>query len=315
MRSALAAAACFILLVIIGCQPSTDTGLRVGMLVPGTIGDQSWGNEGYEALMHLQTNMDAEVFYKEGMTEKADVKTALQEFEHAGVELVFAHGQEYSALLREMYSQFPSIHFVIFNGLSNANNSTNIQFQSHAMGFFAGMTAAGVSESKKVGVIAAFEWQPEINGFFEGANFSDNAVEVFVRYTNHWDDSAQALNILDRMIAEDVDVVYPAGDAFSVPIIQAMKEKNLYAIGYVSDQSDLGERTVLTSTIQDIEHVYEMAVQLYTEDKLISGTIGVDFQEGAIRLGSFSPVVPGRLQEEVNDAVERYKETGLMPNQ
>ncbi|TDQ42117.1 BMP family ABC transporter substrate-binding protein [Aureibacillus halotolerans] len=313
MRFALAIVAACLIIILTGCQTSMQSSLKIGLLVPGTITDQTWGNQGYQALMHLHADENAEVFYKEGMSEKEDVLKALKEFKQEGVSLVFAHGSEYHSLLQDTYQTFPSMHFVTFNGFSDAENVTNIQFNSHAMGFFAGMVAAGTSETNKIGVIAAYDWQPEVNGFYEGAILQNEMANVLVRFTYDWDDTTKALTILDRMIDEGVDVVYPAGDSFSVPVIDQVKEQNRYAIGYISDQSDLGERTVLTSTEQNLKNVYTMTVHMYKEETLEAGTISVGFGEGAIEMGPFSPEVPDSLKEKVQAAIVKYKDTGVLP--
>ncbi len=56
--------------------------------------------------------------------------------------------------------------------------------------------------------------------FFEGALHENENANVDVEYVQHWDDVDTAIAIAERMIAEGVDVIYPAGDKFSVPVIE-----------------------------------------------------------------------------------------------
>ncbi len=117
------------------------------------------------------------------------------------------------------------------------------------------------------------------------------------------------------MISNGVDVVYPAGDGFNVPVIERLKEKGLYAIGYVSDQSDLGEATVLTSTVQHVDVLYEVVAREFNEGKLESGNLYFDFDDQVISIGKYSPEVSTELQEEIDGAVKAYIKTGNLPNQ
>lgn len=307
-----------LIFILSSCAPvhmSSGKLQKVGMLVSDTINDQVWGTKGYKGLLRVQAKFGVEVFYREGVDSKAAAQKAVEDFKRKGVNLIFGHGQEYGAYFDELAEQYPDIHFVFFNGEAKKKNVTSLNFEGHAMGFFGGMVAGHMTKTNKVGVIVAFEWQPEVDGFFEGASYEKKDVHVDVEYVQSWDDIDAALAILDRMIHDGVDVVYAAGDTFNVPVIEKVKEHGLYAIGYVTDQSDLGERTVLTSTVQHVDELYELAVEKFIKGELASGTTYVDFQDGVIEMGTFSPVVDEPFQQKIKKAVERYKQTGKLPNE
>lgn len=288
---------------------------KVGLLVPETVNDQVWGTKGYKGMLRVQSVFDVDVFYKEGMDNEHVVFDAIQEYSNKGVNLIFGHGSEYAPWFNKLAARFPDIHFVCFNGDVRGENVTSLNFNADAMGFFGGMIAGEMTKTNKVGVLAAFEWQPEINGFFEGALFENPEVDVEISYTEHWDDVDIALNKLEDMINNGVDVVYPAGDGFNVPIIERLKEEGLYAIGYISDQSDLGEATVLTSTVQHVDMLYEVVAKEFNEGKLASGNLYFDFDDQVITLGKYSPEVSTKLQEKIDKAVQVYIKTGNLPNQ
>lgn len=296
-------------------QPATKlTTTKVGLLLPETINEPVWGSKGYNGLLKIQSDLHADVFYKEGMKTISDVKKALDEFEEQGVNLVFGHGSEYGPFFEELHKDYPEMDFVYFNGNFTADNVTSIQFESHAMGFFGGMVAAKMSKTKHIGVIAAFDWQPEIEGFIKGAEYEDPAVDVSVSYTKSWSSKEKALSAYNEMARKGVDVFYPAGDSFNLPVIEKIKEDGHYAIGYVSDQLDVGESTVLTSTVQNVEKLYELVATEYIAGKFKHGIKSYDFQDGVISLGTFSSEVPNDVKNEVAKAVEVYKLTGELPN-
>ncbi len=303
------------ILLLTGCQSSEGQLKNVGLLVPDTINDQVWGSKGYKGLLKIQSTFDTEVYYKEKMNSQEAVSKAVQEFSNQGVNLIFGHGSEYAYYFEQIHQDHPNIRFVVFNGDVNGDNLTSVNFSGHAMGFFGGMIAGGMTESNKIGVIAAHEWQPEVDGFFEGALYENSEANVSIRFTQSWDDKDIAVKMVDEMIDNGVDVVYPAGDAFNVPVIERLKEEGLYAIGYVSDQADLGKNTVLTSTVQNVVEIYESVASDYNDGNLKSGNLYYDFQEEAIEMGRYSPIVPDNLKRKVETAVSEYKETGLLPNQ
>jgi transcriptional activator of comK gene len=305
----------FFLLTGCGQAPSRGNLEKVGLLVPETINDQVWGTMGYKGLLKIQSKMNVDVFYKEGMDTEFEVKQAVEEFHKKGVNLIFGHGNEYQAFFRELKDQYPDIHFVFFNGDAKGPNVTSLNFNSHAMGFFAGMVASHMSKTNKVGIIAAFEWQPEVEGFYQGATYEKEDVHVEIRYIFSWYNVDRALKELDDLIHQNVDVVYPAGDVYNVPVIEHLKDRGLYAIGYISDQADLGEQTVLTSTVQHVDKLYLLVAERFNSGKLEGGNLFFDFQDGVISMGKYSPLVDQPFQEKIHNFIERYRETGKLPNE
>ncbi|WP_077617291.1 BMP family ABC transporter substrate-binding protein [Bacillus sinesaloumensis] len=306
----------FLFTILVSCgQSDSTTGVKkVGLLVPDTINDQVWGTKGYKGLLQIKSQFQVDVYYKEAITTEVATRTAVDEFVNKGVNLIFGHGNEYVSIFNEIADEYPDVHFVFFNGNTRKENVTSLNFDGHAMGFFGGMVAGKMTEANKVGVIAAFEWQPEINGFYEGVLFQNDDVDVDIGYVQNWDDDEKALRIAEEMISDGVDIIYPAGDGYNVSVIERLKEDGLYAIGYVSDQSDLGKETVYTSTVQHVDQLYVLVANKFNEGELKSGNLYFDFQDEVISLGTFSPKIDDSFIEELNQYIQEYKETGNLPS-
>jgi transcriptional activator of comK gene len=306
-----------VLLVFTGCgQPFPDGKLKkAGLLVPDTVSDQVWGTKGYKGLLSIQSEYKVDVFYKEGMNSEQKVKRAVDNFVKKGVNLIFGHGDIYGPFFNELSKSYPDVQFVFFNGDSDKKNVTSIKFKGEAMGFFGGMTASRMSKTKKIGVLASYKWQPEVKGFINGSRFQDENVEVEVEYVGSWDDKEKALELNEKLIKDGADVVYPAGDGYNIPVIQQIKTNGLYAIGYINDQIDLGDNVVLTSTVQNVDRVYETVAREFNEGKLKSGTCYADFQDDLVSLGEFSPLIPEDFEKKMNQLIKKYKQTGELPNE
>ncbi len=306
----------FLLSFLVSCgQTDADTGVKkVGLLVPDTIDDQVWGTKGYKGLLQIKSQFEVDVFYKEGITTEAATRSAVDEYVDKGVNLIFGHGSEYATIFNDIADEYPDVHFVFFNGNTRKENVTSLNFEGHAMGFFGGMVAGEMTETNKVGIVAAFEWQPEINGFYEGVLFQNDEVDVDIGYVQNWDDDEKAISIAEKMISDGVDIIYPAGDGYNVPVIEKLKEEGLYAIGYVSDQSDLGKETVYTSTVQHVDQLYLLVAEKFNKGELASGNLSFDFHDEVISMGIFSPKVDENFIAELNDYIKQYKETGDLPS-
>lgn len=294
---------------------SPDGLQNVGLLVPESINDQVWGTKGYEGLLRIQSQFGVDVYYKEGINSLPLAQKAVEEFQKKGVNLIFGHGNEYAEYFNQISRNYPNIHFVSFNGDAKTSNSSSLNFDAYAMGFFGGMVAGHMTKTNKLGIIAAYEWQPEVEGFYEGALYENKDVDVDIQYVWKWNDKQKALQILNSMLEQKIDIVYPAGDGYNIPVIEKIKEKGLYAIGFVSDQSDMGEATVLTSTVQHVDTLYELVAEQFDKGELKSGNLSYDFQDGVISLGEFSPLVDKSFVENIQAHIETYKLTGKLPDE
>lgn len=294
------------------CQMPTANGelSNVGMLIPDTINDEVWNTKGYKGLLKIRSHYKVDVYYKEGITTEQQVEQALDEFLDSDVNLIFGHGNIYAPLFAKLSQEYPSINFVTFNADAEGENITSLHFDGEAMGFFGGLVAAEMSENQHVAVIAAYPWQPEVKGFEDGAKAKDSDVIVQVGYVHSWSDSETAEEIFRDFSEQGADVFYPAGDGFNLPLIELIKRRGLYAIGYVSDQLNLGKETILTSTVQEVEKLYMDIAEQQNSGTLQTGNLYFDFDSGAIRMGEFSHIVADPIIQEVDQAIEQYIDTG-----
>ncbi|WP_163972172.1 BMP family ABC transporter substrate-binding protein [Oceanobacillus halotolerans] len=304
------------IVLLAGCNYfETGNVQNVGMLVENTIEGHPWEEKGHRGLMSIADEYEIDVYVKENVQTAEEIDEAIGDMVHDGVNLIFGHSSNYGQPFVEIAESYPDVHFVYFNGGYTAENVTSLNFNSHAMGFFAGMIAGEMTNTNEVGIIGAYEWQPEVEGFYEGVKYQNPMANVHMRFVNDWRDTHTALDVYDVMKNDNVDVFYPTGDAFSATVINHVKDDGLYAIGYVTDQSTIDDETVLTSTIQHVDHLYEIAAEKFN-DGTIKGTVETfDFQDDVITLGEFSDEVPESFQEDVKEYVEQYKETSLLPNE
>lgn len=305
-----------LILLLAGCSHFEYGQIQnVGLLLEGSIEENAWNEQGYAGLEKIGEKYDVQVFYEENVVTEQDVKDAVDAFVKDGINLIYGHGSIFGSLFQEIEDIYPDVHFVYFNGGYYSDHVTSINFNAHAMGYFSGMIAAEMSVTDKVGIITSFESQPEIEGFYEGASFLNPNVEVHVNYINNWKDTEEALEIYEEMRDNGVDVFYPAGTYFSEAIIKKSEEDGVHAIGYIANQADIAPDTVLTSTVQHVEELYLETAEQFHKGILEGSVLTYDFTDGFISLHEFSDEVPEGFQKYMNQMVDNYKETGLLPSQ
>lgn len=133
-------------------------------------------------------------------------------------------------------------------------------------------------------------------------------MQVLAEFVENWDDADKAVNLYQKLKKQGVDVVYPAGDGYNIPVIEQIKTDNLSAIGYVTDQSNLGSHTVLTSTVQHVDKAYSIIAKKFNEGKLNEqGEYSFDFKEGVIEMGKFSSTIDRAFVKDIEKDIANYK--------
>lgn len=288
---------------------------KIGMLIESSIHDQTWGSQGYQGLMKIKEEINADVYYREEVRTEQQINQVVAEFDSKGITLIIGHSNNYGKYFDKLKDQYPHIHFLYVNGGYTGENLTSLHFNSLSMGFFAGMVAGKMTNSGNVGVIAAYDWQPEIEGFYEGVYFQNEQANVTIHYVHAWDKTDMALQYYEEMKNSNIDVIYPAGDSYSIPIIELAQMDRIQSIGYVNDQHAIGGNTVLTSTVQHIDKLYTHAITQLIKGEISGGVYTFGFEEDVITMGEFSNNVPNWFINKINKYIDIYEEEGLLPHQ
>src|SRR4029079_19374645 len=106
--------------------------------------------------------------------------------------------------------------------------------------YLAGMLAASVTKSNKLGVIGGTELPPVVESFkaFEqGAHAVNPAIKVVTSYIGNWDDVGAGKEQALAQLSQGVDVIFQNADAAGLGVFQAAREKkNVFIIGSNSNQ-------------------------------------------------------------------------------
>jgi transcriptional activator of comK gene len=302
--------------ILPGCSYFEGNNLQnVGMLFESEIENNAWNEKGYEGLMSVGQEFQTDVFYKENIRAEHEVLEAVDEFVREGVNFVIGHGNSYGHYFVELTKSFPDVHFIYMNGDLYNPNVTSLNFDSHAMGFFAGMAAGEMTETNQIGVLAVFSWQPELEGFYEGVKYRNPAADIHIDFVNDWDDEEQALLLYEEFLEEEMDVVLPIGNAYNKAVIERAAQDNVYSIGYVADQHELAPDHVLMSMVQHVDEVLLRAARDFNEGGIDGGIRSYDFHEDFIELGTFHEDIPDDVETDIRNGIEAYQETNLLPNE
>ncbi|GAB4479815.1 MAG: BMP family protein [Anaerolineales bacterium] len=275
---------------------------RVAMVFPGAVNDKSWNQAGFTGLERIKNELGVETAYLEQVP-STDWEESLRTFASQGFSLVMGHGDQFSEPSKKVAAEFPATNFIVVNGAYTAPNLASIALFDEQVSFLAGVVAAKMSQSGKVGYIGGLEIPPVIRngkGFEQGAKYVNADIEVSLTYLGDFNDAAKGKEATLAMAENGVDVIFYYVDNAMLGIQEAAKGANVKLIGCIFDQYEMAPDLILTSAIQDISTAIFEAAKTAKEGNFEGKAYLFGLDSGAIALAPFLDNVPADVVEFVN---------------
>lgn len=277
--------------------------LKVAIVLPGIITDKAWNQAGYSGLDEIKSRLGAETAYVEKVGQ-ADQVEALSDFARRGFNLVYAHGGQFDASIKQVAPQFPNTFFVGVNGAATGTNHASLLIDNLQASYLCGIIGAAMSKSDRMAYIAGQEFQAtqeELRGFILGARSVKPAIQVSSTFTGDWNDAARAKEAAEALISTGSDVIYQWLDNASPTVLQSCADKGIYAFGNTADQLEVAPKAVLTSAVKRIDLAIAKLAEFASKGELKGQVYALGLEESDILyLGKFNDVVPRDVRERVN---------------
>ena len=268
-----------------GSKMGTSSGLKVALLTPGPISDQSWNGGAYEGLMRIKDSLGAQVSHIQTKT-PAEFEENFRQYGAQGYSLVFGHGFEFQDAATRVAPDFPKTVFVTTSGTTAGPNLAGMVFGFADASYLAGILAASVTKTNRLGVVGGTELPPVVESFRafqKGAREVNPSIEIVTSYVGNWDDVSAGKEQALAQISHGVDVIFQNADAAGLGVFQAAREKkNTLVIGSNSNQNRVAPDVTLGSVVIDLPLAF-----LTIAKQLKAGT----FKPGVIQLGESAHVV------------------------
>jgi len=258
---------------------------KILFVTDGLFSDAGWGAFGYNAARSLEGKYGYHIDFKENV-DIPDISSTLTQYAKDGYELIIAHGFEWGKPAVTVSKNYPNTKFLIFTGLVNATNVASIFPLQNEGTYLLGALAAMMSKTGVIGFIGGEKYPNLINiveGYKQGARDINPQTKVLSTYLDEWDSPDKGKEAALSQINSGVDIVLQVADTSGSGVIEAAKEKKIYAFGSVSDQNKLAPNTVLTSFVLDEDKAFDIALKM-TQNSNFTGQIfkpGLELYKGA----------------------------------
>ena len=308
-----------IALAVTGCGGSNKKAgksgakkLKIGLVTDiGQLNDRGFNHLAFLGLKRAEHQFGAQgrVFQSNSA---AEYIPNLSRFAQLGYDLVIGVGFTEQPAMNAVATKFPNTHFSIVD-VSNADlpsrpkNVVGLLFKEQEVGYLAGYLA-GLEVKRLPGpdIVSSVGGQKQppvdrfIAGYQAGAKKADPGVQVFNGYSQEWVDQSKCKELALNQIARGSRIVFQVAGNCGLGVLDAAKEKGVWAIGVDADQSYLGPQ-VLTSATKGVDTAVFDTIKAVKDGTFKGGRDDVfGLTRDGVGLGKISSKVPKSAVEAVH---------------
>ncbi len=274
----------------------------------GGLNDNGFNHLGYLGTLSGAKSAGYSAHYIETTSQADYVKNLTSAAQQS--RLVVAVGFSFATALTTVAAKYPSDHFVIidYNYIPSPKNVQGNIFKPEQSSYLAGILAAGLSKTHKVGFVGGIKG-PIIDAFYAGfqagARAYDPTIKVIGAYTGSFVDQSVGATTAQQEIGAGADIIYAAAGGSGLGALAAANQHHLYSIGVDADQHGLHPQTVITSAVKHVEVAVAEAIVADGKGQFRSGTRYWDLADNGVGLASYhnlSNVVSSKVQHAISQA-------------
>jgi basic membrane protein A len=178
-----------------------------------------------------------------------------------------------------------------------------------------------MSKTGKVGGVYGLQGVPNITAQAGGFRICAEkaGAKVSIIYIKDMEDAAEAKEAAFSLIAGGADVITGKLNAAEAGIVQAAKEKNVYATGRGPDQTKIAPEAVLTNIVEDWPAMFGSTADQVKSGKLFGTFVQYGYDTAPVTGASlqyeagkaFNPIVPAAVVKELDDLAAQFKSGAL----
>jgi basic membrane protein A len=308
-----------------GAQAATAKTFKVGLVTDvGGLHDRGFNQLSYAGLKQAQAKLHVQgrVLLSKS---NSDYIPNLISLARQGYDLVIAVGFLMTDAIDTVAPQFPNTKFAIIDvdQKSLKHKPQNVeglifreQEGGYLIGYLAGLVTKHQGGKQIVGVVGGISIPPVnrfAGGYKAGAKAADPGIKVLVDYSQDFVVQAKCKERALNQIAAGAQVIFADAGACGLGVLDAAKEKGIWALGGDADQSYLGPQ-VLSSELKKVDvSVYSTINALVHNRFKGNGDALFTTANGGIGIGKISAKIPMTIVNQVL-AVKKKMAAGKIKN-
>lgn len=287
--------------------------LKAAFVYIGPVGDHGWTYAHDQGRLKTEATLKGQVktSYVANVPEGADAERTFRNLAQQGNKVIFATSFGYMNPMAKVAKNYPNIKFMHATGYKSDKNFANYNIRTYQGAYLLGVLAGSQSKTNKIGVVASYpipEVFRNINAFTIGARSVNPKITTQVVWVSSWFDPGKERDAALALISQGCDVLMQNTD--SPAVVQAAKEKGMYAFGWDSDMSKFGGSAQLAAAVLHWEKIYDKVLKDTLTNKWTNAPIYYGLTEGAVDIENIGPAVSAdakKLVLEKRDAIKANK--------
>lgn len=250
----------------------------------------------------------------------ADYNTNLNKLIRRDFDLVFGIGFLMEKSVNDIAAQQKEAQLAIIDAVVDQPNVASVLFKEQEGAYLAGVAAALMTKSKKIGFVGGMEI-PVIErfeaGFLEGVKAVDPSIKVDVQYTGAFDKAELGKTTANRMYSSGVDIIFHAAGGTGNGVFAEAKELKtkdpdsyIWVIGVDSDQYEEGavgeDNVTLTSMLKRVDIAVQNLSKLAMDGKFPGGETTVyGLAEEGVALADSRGAIPEDVLAQIDEYAKK----------
>lgn len=242
---------------------------KIGLIITGKTTDSGWNGAHYNGVISACEQLDTELIVKEDIAEgNGSCAKAIQELVNEGAQMIILSSYSYPMEAKDVIESYPDIAFYAISSEYTADNLTSYFGRMYQARYLAGIIAGMQTENNSIGYVAAMpnaEVNRGINAFTLGVRRVNPDANVYVCWTNSWDDSEKETAAAEKLLNDmSVDVMtYHQNQHYTA---QAADKAGAYSIGYNEVADGLSDKH-LTAAVWNWDSLYYQIIREFVQGK------------------------------------------------
>ncbi|MFJ7933198.1 BMP family protein [Sporosarcina sp. NPDC096371] len=253
--------------------------------------------------------------------EESEYPSNLNKLVQRDFDLIFGIGYLLKDALEEVAEQRPDSKFALVDEVSESPNIASLMFKEQEGAFLAGVAAARMTKSDKIGFVGGMEI-PVIErfeaGFVAGVAAVRPDIKVDVKYTGDFAKAELGKAHANRMYSSGVDIIFHAAGGSGNGVFAEAKERkkadpnaNVWVIGVDSDQYEEGRvddktNITLTSMLKRVDIAVKNTAELAAKGEFPGGKVTTfSLADEGIELADSRGAIPEEVLAEVDEFTKK----------
>ena len=301
---------------------SSDSGkTTIGFIFVGSKDDYGYNQAAYKGSEAVEKYFGdkVKILRSENVPETSEATRVLEQMIQQGATILFPTSYGHLDPAIEAANANPNVTFFHQGGLKTTENLGTYFGTIWESFYLAGMAAAGVTETNKLGFVGSFpipQVLANMNAFELGAQSVNPDITTTVIFTGSWSDPAAQTNAANTLIDGGADVIAQHQDSTKT-IIELCESRGVKCVGDHTDASELAPNGWVTGAVWNWDDLFIDMVQTAMDGKfdgsIYDGKYRGGLKEGIVDIAPFGSCVPQDVQQKVNDAKAAIIDGSLYP--